>query len=153
MSSIRSASSSTRNSRPGELRVRRAEVIEQPARRADDDVDAAAEGVLLRAHADAAEDGRAGDRRVDGEVGQVLEDLRGQLARRRQDERARRAARLRHQPLQDRQQERDRLAAACHGASEQILAFERRRNRVGLNRRRSGEPEVLQSFEEIWVEL
>ena len=56
MSSMRSASSSTRNSRPGELRVRRAEMIEQPARRADDDVDAAAERVLLRAHADAAED-------------------------------------------------------------------------------------------------
>ena len=68
MSSIRSASSSTRYSMPVELRVRRAHVIEQPARRRDDDVDAAAERVLLRAHADAAEHRRAGDRRVHGEV-------------------------------------------------------------------------------------
>ena len=41
-----------------ELRVRLPEVIEQPPRRADDDVDTAAEGVLLRSHADAAVDGR-----------------------------------------------------------------------------------------------
>ena len=42
----------------GELRVRRAEMIEQTAGRADDHVDAAAERVLLRPHADAAEDRR-----------------------------------------------------------------------------------------------
>ena len=49
----------------GQLRVRVPEVIEQPAGRRDDHVDAAAERVLLRAHADAAEHRRAGDRRVD----------------------------------------------------------------------------------------
>ena len=42
-----------------ELRVRLPEVIEKTARRADDDVDAAAERVLLRPHADAAIHGRA----------------------------------------------------------------------------------------------
>ena len=47
--------------------VARAHVIEQPAGRRDDDVDAAPERVLLRSHADAAEDRRAGDRRVDRE--------------------------------------------------------------------------------------
>ena len=67
MSSMRSASSSTRCSSRLELRVPGAQVIEQPARRRDDHVDAAAERVLLRAHADAAEHGRAGDRRVHGE--------------------------------------------------------------------------------------
>ena len=90
MSSMRSASSSTRYSRPRELRVRRAEVIEQPARRGDDDVHAAAERVLLRPHADAAEHGGGGERRVHGEVVEILENLRRQLARRRQHERARR---------------------------------------------------------------
>ena len=43
------------------LHVARAHVIEQPSRRRDDDVDAALERVLLRPHADAAEDRRAGD--------------------------------------------------------------------------------------------
>ena len=44
---------------PLELRVGEAEVVEQTAGRRDEDVDAGAEGVLLRAHADAAEDRRA----------------------------------------------------------------------------------------------
>ena len=82
----------------------RAHVIEQPARRGDDDVDAAAERVLLRPHADAAEHRRAGDRRVHGEGVEVLEDLRRQLARRREHERARRPPRLVDQPVDDRQQ-------------------------------------------------
>ena len=73
----------------GELRVGLPEMIEQPAGRADDHVDAAAEGVLLRPHADAAEHRGAGDRRVHGEVVQILENLRGELARRREDQRAR----------------------------------------------------------------
>ena len=51
MSSIRSASSSTRILDAVQLRVRRAKMIEQAAGRADDDVNAAAEGVLLRPHA------------------------------------------------------------------------------------------------------
>ena len=75
-----------------ELRVRLLEVIEQAARRGDDDVDARAERVLLRAHADAAEDRRAGDRRVHGDFLELFDDLRRELARRRHDERARRAA-------------------------------------------------------------
>ncbi len=74
-----------------QLRVRLPEMIEQPARRADDDVDAAAEGVLLRAHADAAVHREAADRRVNGEVLQIFDNLRRELARRGDDERARRA--------------------------------------------------------------
>ena len=42
----------------GELRVRRPQMIEEPSRRRDQHVDAAAERVLLRAHADAAENRR-----------------------------------------------------------------------------------------------
>ena len=128
-------------------------MIEQPAGCRHDDIDARFQGFVLVAVADAAKNGRPGDRCMDGDVGQILDDLGRQLARRRQDQCARNAARLGHQPLQDRQQERNGLAAARHGASQQILTVERGRNRVGLNRCRSGEPEVLQSFEEIWVEL
>jgi hypothetical protein len=50
--------------------------------------------VLLRPHADAAEHGRAGERCVDGELGQVGTDLRRELAGRGEDERARHAAAL-----------------------------------------------------------
>ena len=131
-----------------ELRVRLPEVIEQAARRADDDVDAAAERVLLRPHADAAEDRGGGQRRVHGEVVQVFDDLRRQLARRRQHERARRAARLVDQLVQDRQEERGGLAAAGHRAGEQVLPGERRRNRVGLDRGRAGETEIFQALQQ-----
>ena len=147
MSSIRSASSRTRTSRPLELRVRVAEVVEEPARRGDDHVDAAPERVLLRPHADAAEDRRAGERRVHGELAEVLVDLRRQLARRREDERARRAAPLAEEPLQDRQQERRGLAAAGHRAGEHVAARERRRDGVLLDGRRAGEAELADGAE------
>ena len=92
-------------------------------------------------------------RRVDREIVEVLEDLRRQLARRREDQRARRAARLADQLVQDRQQERRRLAAAGHRAGEHVPALERRRNRICLDRRRTGEPEILQTAEQVGVEL
>ncbi len=77
---------------PLELRVGKPKVVEQTARRRDQDIHARAERMFLRAHADAAEDGGRGERRVDGESARVLVDLRGKLARGREDERARDAA-------------------------------------------------------------
>ena len=136
----------------GELRVRPREVIEQPSGRADDHVHSAPERVLLRPHADAAEDGGRADRRVDGEVVEILDDLRRQLSRRRQHERARRPARLRDEAVQDGQQERRGLAAAGHCAREQIPSAERQRNRVGLNRGGTREPEVFEAFQQIGME-
>ena len=56
-------------------------------------------------------------------------------------------------PLQNRQQERGGLAAARLGAGEQVAAFERRRNRVGLNRRRTLESEVFDAAKQIGVKL
>ena len=70
------------------------------------------------------------ERRVHRELVQVLVDLRRQLARRRQHQRARRAARLADQAVQDRQQKRGGLAAAGHGAGEHVAAGEPRRNGV-----------------------
>ena len=128
-------------------------MIEQPPRRADDDVDAAAEGMFLRSHADAAEDRRGRERRVHGEGGQVLGNLRRELARRRQHQRARRAARPAHQLVQDRQEKRGGLAAAGHRAGEQIASLERGRNRFGLDRCRTGEAEILESPEEVGMKL
>ena len=128
-------------------------MIEQPARGGDDDVDAAAEGMLLRAHADAAEDRRAGERRMHREAIELLEDLRSQLARRRQDERARRAARLVHQSVQYREQEGDRLAAARLRAGQQVSPLQRRRNRLSLNRRGTCEPEFADALEKIRMDM
>ena len=50
---------------------------------------------------------------------------------------------LADQPVEDRQQERGGLAAAGHRAGEQVAALERRRNGVGLDRRRRGKPRSL----------
>ena len=122
-------------------------MIQQPARRRDDDVDAAAEGVFLRSHADAAEDRRGRERCVDRHVREVLEDLRRELSGGCEDERARRAARLRDQLVENGQQERRGLAAAGHGAGEEIAALEGRRDGVGLNGRRFDEAEIFEAFE------
>ena len=128
-------------------------MIEQTPGRSDDDIDAAPERVLLRTHADAAEDRRRGHRRVNGKVRQVLEDLRRQLARRRQDQRARGPARSADELIENRQQEGDGLAAACHRAGEHTAAGDRRWNRVGLDWRGPRKAEILQAAEKIVVKL
>ena len=128
-------------------------MVEQAAGRRDDHVHAAAKGVLLRTHADAAVHRGAGDRRVDGERVQVLEDLRGQLARGRQDQRARRPPRPIDQPVKDRQQKRGGLAAAGLRARQDVASGERRRNRVRLNGRGSNESELANSLEQVGMEL
>jgi hypothetical protein len=128
-------------------------MIQQPARCPDDHIHAAAEGVFLRAHAHAAEHGPGAERRVDGDARQVLEDLRGKFARRREHEGARRAARFRDEPGEDRQQERRGLAAARHRAGQQVAALERRRNRVDLDGGRLHETEVFDALEEVGMEL
>ena len=134
---------------PPELRVGGPEVVEQSAGRTGDHVDAAAKRVLLRAHSDTAEDGRGGERRVHREVVEIFDDLRRQLARRRQDECAGRATRFVDQTMKNRQEERRGLSAAGHRAGEQVLAGHRERNGVSLNRRRPCEPEIFQALEEV----
>ncbi len=138
---------------PSELGVWRAKMIEQPSRRGDDDVDAAPKGVLLLRHADAAEHGRRSDRGMHGEVVQVLENLRRQLARGGKDERAGGAARLIDEPAQDREEKRGGLAAPRGSAGEQVVPGKRRRNRLGLDRRRTDEAELLDAPEEARMQL
>ena len=55
--------------------------------------------------------------------------------------------------MQNRQQERGRLAAAGHRAGEQIPPLERRGNRFGLDGCRAGEAEVFEPSEEFGMEL
>src|SRR5207249_295988 len=80
-------------------------MIEQPAGRRHQDVDALAERLLLRPHADAAEDGRAGQIRKAGEPFEMLDDLRRQLASGGEDESAGGAAGLVDETVKDRQEE------------------------------------------------
>ena len=123
-------------------------MIEQPAGRADDDVDPAPEGVLLGRHADTAVDACGRDRSMDGQVSEVRQNLRRQLTRWREHERAGRTARPADEGVEDREEERGGLSASSHRRREDVAPFERRRNGVGLNRRRSTETELLEtSFE------
>ena len=93
MSSMRSASSSTRNLTWSSRQVPCCIMVEQPAGRGDQHIHAVAQGVRLLAVADAAED--HGDAQV-GEAGEIVDggfDLGGQFAGRLEDQHARLRAR------------------------------------------------------------
>ena len=99
--------------------------------------------MLLRSHGHAAVDRGAGDRRVHGEVAQMLVDLRGELARRREDQRPRRPALLAEQSLEDRQEESRGLPAAGLRRREDVFSGHGRRDGIALDRRRPREAELL----------
>ena len=136
-----------------ELHVPGSQVIEEAARRRDDDVDPAAERVLLRAHADAAIDGRRRHGRMNGERVEVFENLGRQLARRRQDQRTRRTPRLVDQVMKDWQNEGGGLPAAGDGTRDDVVPAHRRGNRLGLNRRRPDEAELLDARDQGGMKL
>jgi hypothetical protein len=128
-------------------------VIEQPAGRGDHDIDAAAEGMLLRSHGDAAEDRGRGDRRVDGELIQVFQDLRGQFAGRGEDQRLGAAAGLAEHPVQQRQHERGGFATSGRGTGQEVAALQGGWNGGRLDGRRSRETKFFDAFEQAWVEI
>ena len=64
-----------------------------------------------------------------------------------------RAARLVDQAVQDRQQERRRLAAAGLRAGEHVAALHRGRDRVGLDGGGTGETELAYALEQTRVKL
>ena len=134
-------------------RVRRAHVVEQTAGCGDDHVDAPAEGLLLRPHAEAAEDRRRRRARVASELPDVLLDLRGQLARGRQDEGPGHALGLVRQAMQDRQGEGRGLAAAGHRRRDEVTSLDGRRDRLFLDRGRLREAEVGDAAQQRRVEL
>ena len=63
------------------------------------------------------------------------------------------AAGLADEAVEDREKERRRLAAAGHRAGEHVTAGEGGRDSIGLNRRRAGEAEVLESGEKAGMKL
>jgi hypothetical protein len=121
--SISSASSRQRELDLREVEVPPPQVIEDPARGADDDVDAVLERLLLRAEADAAVDRRDAEVLVLRERRALLGDLDRELARRREDDRATvclPAGASRRSIIG--MQNCTRLAGAGLGADDQVLA-------------------------------
>ena len=145
---------------PNEVGVAVPHVIHQPARRRHHDVDAGLQRAFLRAHLDAAEHRRGGHRRVIRQADQRILDLHRQLARRREDQRARvifarRIAvtrRLAQQPLDDRRRKRERLARAGLRAGHHVVALERHRDDRALHRARALEAERVKAGFEPRVE-
>ena len=116
-------------------------VVEQAAGRGHEDVDATAQLVDLRLHADAAEHHHARQRQVLAVGAHALFDLRGEFARGREDQRtdgdaAFRVLGARHgsQAVQHRQHEACGLAGAGLRAGEQVAAFQDGGNGLRLNR-------------------
>ena len=137
---------------PRQLGVGGLEVVQQPARRGDHHVHATAEGMLLGPHADAPEDGRTGDRGMDGQVVQVGQDLGGQFTGWRQHQRPGGAPGLVHQVMEDRQQEGSGLAASGLGTGENVPPSQAGRDSIGLDRGGSGKTEFLDAAEKVRVE-
>ena len=114
--------------------------VDQPARRGDDDVDAAAEPLDLLADGRAAEDGRdpQPERRSSGSSASATCSASSRVGH--QDQAARRlrarAAALASEPGQHRQAEGEGLAGAGLRAAEHVAAGERVGQRRGLDRER-----------------
>ena len=122
-----------------------ADVVEEPARCRDEDLDAAPECLDLGVDRDAAVDDARAERQVLAVRLGARGDLHRELARRREDERPNRvsrrrkaAVRLRLQPLQDREHERGGLAGSGLGGREEVAALEHERDRLLLDGRRGG---------------
>mmetsp|Transcript_1235 Transcript_1235/g.3590 ORF Transcript_1235/g.3590 Transcript_1235/m.3590 type:complete len:505 (-) Transcript_1235:62-1576(-) len=113
--------------------------IQQPPRRGDDDLDAAAEVRGLAVAADAAEAGRAADARSAGELHHFGLDLHDQLASRCHDQRHGAVAgaewRLRAEVHQRREEVGQGLAAAGLRDADHVTPRHGRRPADGLDRR------------------
>ena len=112
------------------------EEILEPAGCRDEDV-GAARALRLGAERRAAVDRRDAKPLRRGECRDLGGDLKGELARRHEDERRRRVARLR--PLDDRNRERERLARARRRLREDVAAFERVSEDERLDLERTGD--------------
>ena len=137
---------------PAQGRIAVAEVVEEAAGCRHQDVDAAAQGALLRPHPDAAEDRGSRHPGVGGKAFEVLVDLGGQLPGRREDEDAGRPPRLGDEPMKNREEERGGLAAAGHGPREHVAAVHHGRDGLLLDGRRLGEAEIAHAAQEVGME-
>ena len=137
----------------GQAAVGLPEVVEETARCGHEDVDPAAERLLLRGIADPAEDGGSREPSVARQLLPVLVDLRRQLARGGEDEDPRHAAGAPEKALENRQQERRGLSAPGHGARQDVPARENRRDGVPLDRGGRLEAEGGDAAQEVGVKV
>src|SRR5690606_27950782 len=131
-----------------QARVRVLEVVEKPAGRRHDQIDALPERLLLGPHSDAAEHSRARERGVPGQVHEVVMDLRRQLAGGGDHQRVRSAARPLQQLVHDGQEERGGLATSRHRARQYVSTFHRPGYRLLLNPGRLAEAHLTYPGEE-----
>ncbi len=113
-------------------------MVEQATGGGDEDVDARLQRLELRVDVDAAEHHHRGERQVLAVGFDRLLDLRGEFARRHQDQAAR-AARFGldgagGQQVQDRQGETGSFSSPCLRGGEQVTAGEHLRNGLCLDR-------------------
>ena len=121
-----------------ELHVPPAEMVEQPSGRGDEQIRTSLQAPLLRLHADPAVDHGAAHAEVPAVLHGGLANLRGELPRRRDDQRPRASRRLATgEVLQDRQQKGGRLPGPGLRARDQVLPVERGRYDARLDGRGS----------------
>jgi hypothetical protein len=156
ISSIRSASSRTIVSIPVEFDDPLVHEVEEASRGGDEDVDTATHGGHLGTLVDATEDDGVGDAAPLHEGADDIGDLAGKLPGRGEDEcprllryRATRGGAVSpHEPMENRQNEGGGLAAARLGGGENVPAFDRRSNRIPLDRGRCDEALVAERLGE-----
>ena len=128
------------------------DVVEQPAGRRDQHVDAARQRLDLRPMADAAEHHRDGHAEMPAVGAEAFGDLAGELAGRREHQHAAAFAQRRPavggQAMQDRQGECGGLAGAGLGDAQQVAAGQHARYGLRLDRRGRGVAFVLQRLED-----
>ena len=119
------------------------EQIDQAAGSGDEDVDSLLDRAHLRALSDATKDDGQAQRSVAAVAGEAVGDLRGEFARRREDERLGLAAggefaaarNILKKAVDDRQREGRGFSRASLGDAQDIAGFKGRRNGLSLNRR------------------
>ena len=127
------------------------ELVEQAARRGDQDVDAALQQAFLFLEAHAADQQRHGQLQVFAILLEALGNLCGEFARRAENETARHAgtgAAFR-QAVDHRQHESGRLAGAGLGDAGDVAATENMRDGFGLNRGRDLVARLVQGLEDV----
>ena len=132
-------------------------VIEQASGRRDDDLDAGLQRTFLRLDRNAAVHRGARHRGVICEALYFVVNLRDELARGRQHERANRSGGCRgftmraHQPIEDRQEIRRRLAGAGLRAPDDVASSERIRQHRTLDRGRLLVPALFERVEQFLI--
>ncbi len=127
------------------------EQVHQPAGRRDQHVDAFFQRLLLVAHRYAADQQRHRKLVIFAVFVEVFGDLRGQFARRLEDQRARhpRAAAALCQHVDHRQNEACRLARSGLRDADQVAPHQHRRNGLALDRRRIVVTGIADGFQKL----